>query len=115
MANESLQQLLAKYQVNNEGKYISQEFQDFAYRLAMSITHPEDRETIGMCMRLAKRKPRALLEQASSFVADAQAKNKVALFLWKLKELEKEAKAKRAPEPAAPEKLSLFPEADTKK
>lgn len=107
-SNQSLQQLLAQYQVNTDGKYISQEFQDFAYRLAMSITHPEDRETIGMCMRLAKTKPRALLEQASAFVADAKANNKVALFLWKVKELEKAAKEKQQTTEPQGEALELF-------
>jgi hypothetical protein len=85
-----LGQLLFDYKVKSGGKFISQEFQDFSYRMAMALSTPEDRETIGMCMRLAKRKPRALLEQALSFVQDAKAKNKVALFLWKVKQLEKD-------------------------
>ncbi len=91
----SLQQLLQNHTVvSNDQKYISHEFQDYAYRLAMELTTPEDRETIGMCMHLSKSKPRALLDQAVNYVKDAKAKNKVALFLWKLKELEKEKKEK---------------------
>lgn len=90
MGTQSIQDLIQQYQVKNNGKYISQEFQDFAYRLAMDLSNPEDRKTISMCMRLVKSKPRGLLERARSFVMDANAKNKVALFLWKLKELEKE-------------------------
>lgn len=85
-----LQHLLQDYQLKSQATgNIAHEFQDFAYRLAMSLSHAEDRETIGLCMRLAKKKPRALLEQARDFVQDAHADNKVALFLWKLKELEK--------------------------
>lgn len=96
MAQQSLQDLLKNYQVSNTGRYISQEFQDYGYRLAMDLSHAEDRKTISMCMRLVKTKPRGLLEQAQSFVKDANAKNKVALFLWKLKQLEKAVKEKKA-------------------
>ncbi len=92
--SDSIKSLLQQYQVSNTGKYVSQEFQDYAYRLAMDLSTAEDRETIGMCMRLVKTKPRHLLETAQNFVKDANAKKKVALFLWKLKELEKEKKAK---------------------
>lgn len=85
----SLQDLLEKYQVGQSGKYISQEFQDFAYRLAVDLQGSSpDAKTIGMCMRLVKNKPRGLLEQAQSFVRDANARNKIALFLWKVKQLE---------------------------
>ncbi len=95
MSQQSLQDLLKNYQISDTGKYISQEFQDYAYRLAMDLSTAQDRKTISMCMRLVKSKPRGLLEQAQSFVKDANAKNKVALFLWKLKELEKMAKEKK--------------------
>lgn len=107
--SSSIQKLLQQYQVGTSGKYISQEFQDYAYRLAMDLSGSEDRQTISMCMRLVKTKPRALLEQAQSFVKDAQARNKVALFLWKLKELEKIQAEKRAAEPEDGEQLSLLP------
>lgn len=92
MSTQSLQDLLQKYKISDTGRYISQEFQDYAYRLAMNLnnSNPEDRQTISMCMRLVKTKPRGLLERAESFVKDANAKNKVALFLWKLKQLENE-------------------------
>jgi len=87
----SLQDLLKEYQTGPSNTHISQEFQDYAYRLAMDIgTGPEDRETISLCMRIVKTKPRGLVERAHSFISDAPARNKVALFLWKLKELEKE-------------------------
>lgn len=104
----SLLQLMGRYQVKEGGKYISQEFQDYAYRLAMALTGgQDDRETIGMCMRLVKTKPRALLEQAERFIADANAKNKTALFLWKVKELEKEAKERGKEKQVAPLALPL--------
>ncbi len=107
---DSLQDLLQNYTVKKQDdpKYIAHEFQDFAYRLAMELSNPNDRETIGMCMRMVKRKPRALLEQALSYVKDANARNKVALFLWRVKELEKEKKEKEAAQKAAePEQAAL--------
>lgn len=88
-----LEDLINQHQIKTTGKYISQEFQDFGYRLAMSLSTPDDRKTISMCMRLVKTKPRALLETALQFVQDAQAKKKVALFLWKLGQLEDQKKA----------------------
>jgi hypothetical protein len=39
-------------------------------------------------MKLAKTIPRAILEEALRFVIDANARNKAALFMWKLKELD---------------------------
>lgn len=88
--SDSIKKLLKKYQVGTSGKYISEEFQDYAYRLAMDLSGPEDRSTISMCMRLVKTKPRAILEQAQSYIKDANARNKIALFLWKIKDLEKQ-------------------------
>lgn len=96
MSSQSLQDLLDQYQVKDDtNKYISQEFQDYAYRLAMDLSNPEDRETISLCMRLVKTRPRALVEAAHRYVLDAAARNKVALFLWKLKQLENEVAAKK--------------------
>jgi hypothetical protein len=44
-------------------------------------------------MRLAKSTPRSLLENARSFVKDAQnARSKGRLFMWKLSELKKAQK-----------------------
>jgi hypothetical protein len=87
--------ILHNKKIKTDGKYISQEFQDFAYRMAMAITGPSDRKTISMCMRLAKKHPRSRLERALQFVKDANARNKVALFLWKIKEFEKQETNKK--------------------
>jgi len=43
-------------------------------------------------MRLAKRENRGILEQALSFVSDANAKNKARLFMWKVKQIKEEKK-----------------------
>ena len=66
------------------GKYISREFQDFGYRLAMDLNDPEHKS---LYIKLAKTVDRKLLEQARGFVIDSNADRKGALFMWKLKEL----------------------------
>src|SRR3972149_4442663 len=86
---KSLGDLLAKYDWDKK-KYISQEFQDYAYRLAVFL---EDLSHKSLYMRLAKSTPRAMLEQAKNFVTDAyQVKNKARLFMWKLQEIRKTLK-----------------------
>ena len=67
-----------------EDKYISREFQSFGYHLAEKLN---DMKHKSLYMRMAKNLPRPILEEALSFVSDAKADNKGALFMWKLKEL----------------------------
>jgi hypothetical protein len=93
MGFQSTQQLLKKYQLADKGGHISQEFQDFGYRLAVSL---EDIAHKSLYMRLAKTEPRSRLEQALAFVTDSQAKSKAKLFMWKLKQLKQAAKAESA-------------------
>lgn len=81
--------LLSKYDLDKK-KYISQEWQDYAYRLAMFL---DDLRHKSLYMRLAKNTPRVQLEEAKNFITDAyNVKNKAKLFMWKLKELKKEKK-----------------------
>ena len=65
-------------------KYISRDFQAFGIYLAEEM---DDYKNRGMWIRLAKTNHRSVLEQTLSFVKDSTADNKVALFLWKLKQL----------------------------
>lgn len=66
-------------------KYVSHEFQDFGYRLALQLN---DLKHKSLYMKLAKDEKRAHLEQALSFTVDyPKAKNKAKIFMWKLKEL----------------------------
>ena len=67
-----------------EDKYISREFQSYGIKLAEDF---DDYSHRGLYIRLAKTYPRALLEKAYTFVIDSNAKNKGALFMWNLKEL----------------------------
>ncbi len=69
-------------------KYVTKEFQDYGYRLALKLG---ELKSVSLYIKLAKEKPRHLLEQAYSFAIDyPNAKNRGRLFMWKLKELEKE-------------------------
>lgn len=88
-----LQDLLTKYQPKPKNKYVSREFQDYGYRLAMELNDPEHKS---LYIRLAKTVERGLLEQARNFVIDSQAKSKAKLFMWKLKKLREEKKQKAA-------------------
>lgn len=84
--------LFDDYQVGDSGKYISREFQDFAYRLAVKL---DDLEHKGLYMKLAKEEDRWLLEEALKFVSDAKrVKSKGRLFMWKLKKLKEEQQTK---------------------
>ena len=83
----SLLDILAKYEVKKDGKYISQEFQDYGYRLSIDL---DDSAHKALYIRMAKTVPRALLEAARSFVVDApHVRNKGKMFMWKLSELKK--------------------------
>ncbi len=81
---KSLRQVLDEKKTPEKNKYISREFQDYAYGLAESLG---DKEHTPIYMRLAKTVDRAILEQARRFVVDSNAANRGALFMWKLKEL----------------------------
>jgi len=67
-----------------EDKYISREFQSFGVHLTEKL---EDKRRKSLYMKLAKTLPRPILEEALRFVVDSRARNKAALFMWKLKQL----------------------------
>lgn len=82
--------ILNKYKIEDTDKYVSREFQKYAYDLAVELN---DLPHKSLYMKLAKDTPRILLERARSFVKDAtNAKSKGRLFMWKLSELKKQAK-----------------------
>lgn len=86
----SLKTLFESYQPQEKGKYISQEFQDYGYRLACDFN---DLAHKSLYIKLAKKEARELLEQARAFVVDAdRAKSKGKLFMWKLAQLKKAKK-----------------------
>lgn len=78
--------LFSKYLPNEDKGYISQEFQDFGYRLALEL---DDLKHKSLYIKMAKEVSRAILEQARTFVIDAaNAKSKGKLFMWKVKKLQ---------------------------
>lgn len=85
--------LFSSYQLEDKGGYISQEFQDFGYRLAVDLN---DLQHKSLYIKMAKNTDRPILERALSFVTDASnAKSKARLFMWKVKQLKEEAKQKK--------------------
>jgi len=68
-------------------KYVSTEFQDYGYRLAVKL---DDLKHKALYIKYAKEKKRGVLESALSFASDyPNVKNKARVFMWKVKELEK--------------------------
>ena len=85
--------LFADYSVTTN-KYISQEFQDFGYQLAVKLN---DLKHKSLYMKMAKNVDRSILERALSFVSDADsAKSKARLFMWKVSQLKAQNKEKEA-------------------
>jgi hypothetical protein len=84
---QKVSQILKRFDPTKD-KYISREFQSFGIYLAEEM---DDYKNRGMWIKLAKTNHRAILEKALSFVKDSNADNKIALFLWKLKQLKTEA------------------------
>ena len=80
---KSIKQILNKFDPITD-RYVSREFQQFGIHLAEEL---DDYKHRGLYIKLAKTIHRSILEKALSFVADSRAKNKGALFMWKLKEL----------------------------
>ena len=91
-SSSAIGDLLSKYKVAKPNKFVTREYQDYGYRLAADLG---DLKHKSLHIKLAKEVPRGLLEQACSFVIDADnAKSKARLFMWKLKQL-RESHAKR--------------------
>lgn len=80
---QSVQDILKKFNPT-EDKYISREFQAYGVYLTEKLG---DSRRKSLYMRFAKTLPRPALETALKFVVDSHAKNKAALFMWKLKEM----------------------------
>lgn len=79
--------LFANYQLDDKGGYITQEFQDFGYRLAVELN---DLKHKSLYIKMAKENSRGLLEKALSFVKDSNARTPARLFMWKVKQLKEE-------------------------
>lgn len=95
-----LNKLVKQYQIKESKGYVTQEFQDFGYRLAVAL---DDLAHKALYIKMAKTEDRGLLERALSFVSDADsARSKARLFMWKFKELKKE----QSKNPKNPKKIT---------
>ena len=80
---KSVQQILKNFNPTTD-KYVSREFQSYGIHLAEEL---DDYKHKSLYIKLAKTTHRSILERALSFCIDSNAKNKGALFMWKLKQL----------------------------
>jgi hypothetical protein len=79
-----------KFPFSQKAKYMTKEYQMYGMRLAGKLG---DSQRASMYIKWAKEKPRNILERAYSFTIDyPNAKDKSRIFMWKVKELEKEKK-----------------------
>ena len=79
-----------KFPFSNKAKYMTKEYQMYGMKLAGKLG---DSKRASMYIKWAKEKPRSILERAYSFTIDyPNAKDKSRIFMWKVKELEKEKK-----------------------
>jgi len=85
---DSIKDILKRFDPTS-GKYVSREFQAYGLYLSQKL---EDEKHKTLYIKLAKNEARYILDQALVFVMDARAKNKGALFMWKLKELKTQKK-----------------------
>ena len=64
---------------------MTREFQDYGYRLAVELN---DIKNKSLYIKLAKQEERSLLEQARTFIKDAnQVRSRAKLFMWAVKKL----------------------------
>lgn len=95
---QSVQSLFQNYQPQDKGGFITREFQDFGYRLAVELN---DMSHKSLYIKMARDVHRPILERAVSFVKDAHAKSKAKLFMWKVKELKNEKFHPKGDQPLA--------------
>jgi len=81
---QSIGDLLGEWDIDKK-KYITQEFQDYGYRLAMEL---HDEKNKSLYIKLSKEEKRGILEQARIFVKDArEVRSRARLFMWALTKL----------------------------
>lgn len=83
MPMQTVKDILKKFDPLHD-KYISREYQSYGVHLSEKLC---DTRKKSLYIRLAKNIPRAILDSALRFVIDSNARNKAALFMWKLKQM----------------------------
>lgn len=84
--------IVGKFQLDDRDKYLSREFQEFGIFLAEKLG---DMGHKALYIKMAKTTPRGILQEALSFVLDANANSKARLFMWKVKQLKDGQTAKK--------------------
>lgn len=87
---QKLGTILQKVNLDDSDKYLSREFQKYGIYLAEKLG---DMPHKAIYIKFAKTISREILDQALSFVLDANAKSKAKLFMWKVKQLRAVTKA----------------------
>ncbi|HSX58237.1 MAG TPA: hypothetical protein VLE47_03155 [Candidatus Saccharimonadales bacterium] len=89
---ESLKKIIARRKAAGP-VHARHEFQEFGIYLSEELHDPTHKS---FYIKLAKEKSRGFLEEAKNFAKDYNTKsvNRGKLFMWKLKEMEKEKKEK---------------------
>ena len=90
---ESLKKIInERRQKAGQPIYAHHEFQDYGVYLSEILHDPKHKS---LYIKLAKQKPRGLLEEAKGFAKDYNTKtvNRGKLFMWKLQQLENPAAA----------------------
>lgn len=85
LLKENKSEIVEKFE--KSGKYVKFDFQDFGYRLAISLNDLKHRS---LYMKFAKTYPENTLQAALSFALDYPLKygtNRAKIFMWKLKEI----------------------------
>lgn len=83
----SMDAVLSDYATPVKNKYVSQEFQDYGYRLACEMGEEQKK---AMYIKMAKTVDRKILERARTFVIDAErVRNKGKLFVWAVGKLKR--------------------------
>lgn len=90
MALERITPDISRFTAQEKNRFVSNDDQLFALQLSQQLADPQHKEVY---LHLAKYTQRALLEEASRFVTDANADNKAKLFMWKVKQLRQEWQA----------------------
>lgn len=88
---QSVQQILKTFNPVKD-KYVSREFQSFGIHIAEELNDYKHRS---LYIKLAKTVHRSILEKVLSFVVDSNARNKGALFMWKLGQLRAKSDQKK--------------------
>lgn len=82
---DSIKSILQQKLLDDTAHYISQEFQDYGYRLAVEL---DDLRHKALYIKLAKEEDRRILDRAKQFTLDyPKAGSKGKIFMWALAKL----------------------------